>query len=176
MNFIEDIKQTIFNTKNLKNRYIVNHPNQKYSIDLIINEIIYVLKSGVSWNLARTKVNSKTLYWHYSDMVRHNIFGRAFNRVRNKYVKLFGNNDTSVLIDTSIVYNRCGVNKIGRNKYYRNKNSTKISLATDINGVPLSIFFMKGNYHDISIFNKHINHVIQSKRLSKNITVIADKG
>ena len=59
-------------------------------------------------------------------------------------------------IDSTIIYNKYGINKIGRNKFYKNKNTTKISLMTDINGFPLSIFFMKGNYHDNSVFNKHI--------------------
>ena len=27
---------------------------------------------------------------------------------------------------------------------------------TDVNGFPLSVLFLKGNYHDNSVFDKHI--------------------
>ena len=125
--------------------------------------------------MARTTVKPKTLYWHYSELVKHNIFGRTFNKIKNKYLKLSNQTNSYVLIDASIIYNRNGINKIGRNKFYKNKNSTKISLATDVNGIPLSVFFMKGNYHDNKVFGNHINDIIKTKKI-KNTKVLADKG
>ena len=37
------------NTKSLNKTFSIQHPNSKYSLDLIIDEILYVLKPGVSW-------------------------------------------------------------------------------------------------------------------------------
>ena len=175
MDFIQEISNTINNTNNIKDRYIKNYPNKKYELKEIISEIIYVLKSGVSWNMARTTVKPKTLYWHYSELVKHNIFERTFNKIKSKYLKLSNQTNSYVLIDTSTIYNRNGINKIGRNKFYKNKNSTKISLATDVNGIPLSVFFMKGNYHDNRVFDNHIKDIIRIKKI-KNTKILADKG
>ena len=79
------------------------------------------------------------------------------------------------MVDSTIIYNKNGNNKIGRNKFYKNKKVTKISLMTDINGFPLSIFFMKGNYHDNSVFTKHIKDacILLPK---KNKKIMADKA
>ena len=46
---------------------------------------------------------------------------------------------------------------------------------TDINGFPLSVLFMKGNYHDITVFNKHIRDALIIIP-NKKIKVIADKA
>jgi hypothetical protein len=43
-------------------------------------------------------------------------------------------------MDSTFISNKYGSNKIARNKFFKNKNCNKISLVTDINGVPLSVF------------------------------------
>jgi len=45
----------------------------------------------------------------------------------------------------------------------------------DINGFPLSIFFMKGNYRDNKVFNKHIQDAIVILPKTQK-TVLADKA
>ena len=52
---------------------------------------------------------------------------------------------------------------------------------TDINGFPLSILFMKGNYHDTTVFNKHIKDCVllipnKNKNIKNKIKIIADKA
>ena len=64
---------------------------------------------------------------------------------------------------------------MGRNKFYKSKKITKISLLTDINGFPLSIFFMKGNYHDTTTFEKHIKDSLVMFP-KKTLRILADKG
>lgn len=172
---IFELKKIILNTKNISSTYSQKYTNTKYSLDLIIHEILYFLKSGVSWAMLRSPINSKTLFWHYSRFVKNNIFFKLFSKIRNKYVHNNIPNKCSLLIDSSTIYNKFGINKIGRNKYYKNKITTKISLLTDINGFPLSILFMKGNYHDNSVFEKHIRDA--QILLPKNkIKIIADKA
>jgi hypothetical protein len=41
--------------------------------------------------------------------------------------------------------NKFSKNKISRNKFFKNK----LSLVTDVNGIPLSIFIDKGSVHDL---------------------------
>jgi len=170
-----EIKKIILNNKNLKNSYNKNYSNTKYSLDLIIDEIFYFLKSGVSWRYLRSSINYKTLFWHYSRFVKNDIFLKLFNKIKKLYINKYMLNSTSLLIDSTIVYNKFGINKIGRNKFYKNKNTTKISLLTDINGFPLSIFFMKGNYHDNNTFIKHIKDILICCP-NKHIKIMADKA
>lgn len=170
-----EIKNIILSSNKLKNTYIKKHSNTKYSLDLIIEEILYFLKSGVSWRMLRSTINYKTLHWHFTQFVKNNIFLRVFQKIKNIYLKNYSQLQQTLYIDSTIIYNKNGTNKIGRNKFYKNKNTTKISLMCDSYGFPLSIFFIKGNYHDNSIFEKHIK---DAKLIIPNIqkTIIADKA
>ena len=175
LDIINELKIIIFNTTGLNDTYNKQHPNTKYTIDDILKEIIYFLNSGVSWPHLRSHIKSKTLFWHYSKFVKYNIFGRLLSKLRTKYIKLIDNDKINFLIDTSIIYNKNGINKLGRNKFYKNKMTTKISLMTDINGFPFSVLFTKGNYHDNSVFHKHVTDCIKLVRFNKK-RIIADKG
>lgn len=177
INIVHELEKIILSTKNLKSTYTKDHPNKKYSLKIIINEIIYFLKSGVSWNMLRSEINPKTLYWHYTNWVKYDIFHRLLKRIKTIYMKKC-TTDTGiydVLIDTSVIPNRYGINKKGKNKFYKSKNVTKLSLMADTNGIPLSILFMKGNYHDNTTFEKHIKDaiIISSKR---TVRIMADKA
>lgn len=46
---------------------------------------------------------------------------------------------------------------------------------TDTNGFPLSVFFMKGNYHDTSVFDKYIKDVALIVP-NRNVKMIANKA
>lgn len=63
MNF--DIKrefeEIVLNTKSLKNSFTNKYTNSKYTLQMIIDEILYFLKSGVSWRMLRPAINYKTL-------------------------------------------------------------------------------------------------------------------
>lgn len=63
---------------------------------------------------------------------------------------------------------------MARNKFFKNKNCNKVSLITDINGIPLSVLLDCGNVHDLHFVEKHIKdlYLLQNK---KN-TLIGDKG
>ncbi len=77
--------------------------------------------------------------------------------MRNTY---FANNKTNIkIIDSTFIMNKYGKNIKAINKYFKNKNCNKISILTDIKGIPLSILFNSGNVHDISFVKKHINDV-----------------
>ena len=150
--FIQIIKKIILKNKFLSKSFTCDHPNSKYSLDFIISEIIYVLKTGISWRNLRSSINWNTLYWHFKRFVNHNIFYKTFNFLRKKYYK---NNKTNIqIIDSTFICNKYGKNKIARNKFYKNKNGNKISLLTDVNGVPLSVLVNKGTVHDLSFIEK----------------------
>ena len=74
ISFNNFLKTIIFKNKLLNKAYNYNHPNQKYSLDLIINEIIYVLKTGIAWRHIWSKIHWNTLYHHYRRFVKFIIF------------------------------------------------------------------------------------------------------
>lgn len=170
-----ELKKIILASTNIKATYTQKYANSKYTLDLIIDELLYFLKSGVSWRMLRSPINSKTLFWHYSRFVQNNVFLRLFNKIKNTYINKYTTDECSLFIDSTIIYNKYGITKVGRNKFYKNKKTTKISLMTDKYGFPLSVLFMKGNYHDNRVFESHIRDalvIIPNKKLK----VIADKA
>ena len=99
----DELKKIIEKTENIRNTYFVKYPNTKYSVDDIIDEIIYVLKSGVSWNMLRSKINPKTLFWHYKKLVDNNVFKKLLDKVKKQYKKYYC--ETDILIDSRSIYN-----------------------------------------------------------------------
>lgn len=177
VSFINEIKKIILKTKKLKRLYSVKHPNTKYKLDDIINDIIYVLKTGISWRSIRTPINFRTLYFHFKRFVKHDIFGRLFKKIRNNHINNNNNISDTYIIDSSFIMNICGKNKISRNKFFKNKNCNKISLITDDNGIPLSVLVNKGTVHDVTFINKHYNDlIILSKKNNIKKYLLADKA
>ena len=80
-NLKQKFKEIVLNS-NIKNTYNKKHTNSKYSLDLIIDELFYFLKSGVSWRFLRSPINYKTLFWHFSLFTQANIFLKLYNFIK----------------------------------------------------------------------------------------------
>ncbi len=78
-------------------------------------------------------------------------------------------------LNTSFIKNINGINKLGRNKYFKNKKCFKLSTLTDINGIPISILINKGNIHDTIFGIKHTNK-FPFKLVGKKKVLMADMG
>jgi len=158
----------------LYDSYNKNHPNKKYSLGLIIDEIIYVLKTGLAWRNIRSPIKWQTLYGHFRKLASHNVFNKLFHHLRQQYVKRVPID--TLVVDSTFVMNKYGHNKKSRNKFYKNKHGNKVSLVTDINGVPLSVIVNKGSVHDLSFMDRHITDIKPMIRRKKPHTMLADKG
>lgn len=167
--------QTIYRTPRIAVYYKTTYPNSKYSLDMIISDILHLHKTGIAWRDIRTKCSHTTLFYHYQRFQRHDIFGKVFRELRGEYIKQLGEANVWLLIDSSVINNKYGVTKIGRNKFYKNKRCTKLSLMTDQNGIPLSVLLMKGNKNDNHTFSRHIDDAIILLPKNKK-KVLADKG
>lgn len=152
VSFINEIKIIILKSK-LNKFYIKQYPNSKYSLDYIISSIFYILKTGISFRNSLFDIKWQTIYWHYKRFIKYNIFKKLFVRLRKKYT--LNNKLHILLVDTSFIPNKYGINFIARNKFYKNKNGNKISVITDKYGIPLSILVNKSTIHDIHFVNKH---------------------
>jgi len=174
LSIIDIVKQTILHNQILAKFYSNTFPNSKYSLDLILSEIIYVLKTGISWRNLRSQINPNSLYWHFNRLVKNNIFRDSFIYLRNKYSEL---NKTDIqIIDSTFIINKFGKNNISRNKFFKNKNCNKISLVTDLSGIPLSILFDSGNVHDLTFVHNHMDDLVVLSKKNKHSILLADKG
>lgn len=172
-NIFDEIMNTIYKTSKIKKYYMNTFPNTKYSFKQIFEEICYYLSNNVSFKNIRSNMHYNTIYFHLNRLKKYKIFERTYNRlINNSNIK---KNLNGILTDTSFIKNVQGINKLGRNKYFKNKKAYKLSLFTDLSGVPFSILIEPSNIHDIVILKKHLKetkNIIQNK----NINILADKG
>ena len=186
MKFNIDFKKYVANyiNNNFGNKYTFTNKLQKYDLDTIINELFYMLKTGVSYRDYRGPIKRASLYYHFKFFRDNNIFINVYRQLLDKY---FQKNKTSKLkyqlVDTSFIYNVNGIENIGRNKYYKNKKCTKLSCITDINGIPISILIDSGNIHDNSFIEEHMKNMYVITNTKKYMYsnrykqyMLADKG
>ena len=166
------------------NKYNFSHFNQKYELNILIKEILYILKTGISWRNYRGNIKWFSLYSHFSFFSKNNVFFECYKLLINKY---YNNKKATKLkyqfTDTSFIQNMFGVNKIARNKYFKNKKVNKLSFWTDKDGIPISILVKKGNIHDLQFVNEHLNTllIVTNTHKYKNNNrfkqyLMADKG
>ena len=78
-------------------------------------------------------------------------------------------------IDSTFITNKNGVEKIGRNVFYKNKRGRKITAIVDEKGIPTKINLTKGNKHDSRIAPKIISKLSINKSKEEKF-ILADKG
>ncbi len=173
--FLDTLKLIILNHATIGVFYNKHYPNSKYTLSDILQEIFFVLQTGISWRNLRSHINWKSVYFHFQRFVLHDIFKTLYIHLRAKYLS---NNKSNIqIIDSTFIANKFGKNNIARNIFFKNKNCNKVSLLTDVNGIPLSVLVNSGNVHDSSFLNDHINDffIINQKRAKKHI-LLADKA
>ena len=71
---IELLVRHIKSNKNLYKAFDYSNTHQKYSICDYLKEILYVLKTGISWRDNRSPINWNSIYKTYTKLNKHNIF------------------------------------------------------------------------------------------------------
>ena len=94
--------------------------------------------------------------------------------MRKKYASVFPINQQ--IIDSTFILNKFGRNVIARNKFFKNKNCNKISIITDIKGIPLSVISNSGNVHDLTFIDQHIKDMEKLNNKDELTILLADKG
>ena len=155
---IKLLKRHIMSNKILSKSYNFKYHTQKHKLDDILKEIIYILKTGISYRNLRSNINYNTIYYNYCKLNRYKIFELSFKDLMKKYLKRTKNRTLKIIsTDTSFISNKNGKDNIGYNKYYSKKNGNKISLIVDKKGFPLNVKIYNGKINDSKIFMKQIN-------------------
>lgn len=173
--------KTIYNytINKFPQKYTFKTKNQKYDLNLIINEIIYFLQSGITYRHYRGELNCKTLNKHVLFFAEKEIFKNVYEQLYKKYLKKKKYTKLKYQsIDTSFIMNKNGKQKLGRNKYFKNKRCYKLSFIVDSLGMPNSIHIDAGNINDAKIglinFNKLFTCIKQID-IYKKAYMFADK-
>lgn len=184
-NLLDSLYNFISNDKVFSNKYIKPCKTRKFNLRTLLSIIIDVLKSGISWRFTSKLIEARYIHWNtiyktYIKLVNDKIIHKCYSEILNTYLqKNPGKKLNMRSTDTSVVYNKLGEECVGRNKYYKNKNCTKISLICDSNGIPLDTKIYEGNKHDSTILydqltKENINEKCIINKYKKYM--LADKG
>jgi hypothetical protein len=94
----------------------------------------------------------------------------------NKYLSIYKNKITKNYTDTSTFYNKCNINKVERNIYFKNKKVMKLSLITEHNGILLNVDLYKGNLNDVNIFNNQLTKLDNTNFTKETTMFMEDVG
>ena len=163
--------------KTLYKSYNFSNCKQKFSLELYLNYILYVFKTGISWRDLkgnRDGISWNSIYFNYRKLNSANIFKLSYIDLLNKYIKKDPKKKSIKIVstDTTFVPNKKGKDCVGYNRFYNRKRGTKISIICDEYGVPLNVKLYAGNKNDASIlidqFNDKNCSLVSSHLLKKH--------
>ena len=167
--------------KNNKLNKIFNYKikNRKYSNKTLIKCIINILKDGISFRSIGKykKIKWQTIYKFFCKLIQNNAIKIIFDNIVNDYNKKNINNNIFIT-DTTLIPNKLGINDIGYNPQYPKHKSCKISIISDINGIPLNINCSAGNVNDSKILYNQLDDLqnTNSYLLNNNNILLGDAG
>ena len=154
----------------------------KHNISEYLDDIYYVLKSGISWRMIsiikKKPTHHTTLFKFYRKLCAMNIFNIVYNRLlknyRSKRLEELGMREYEKLYtDSTMIRNINGRECIGADHYDRFRNATKLNVIIDENNIPVGHMTVGANIND-SILT--LETIERTKYLHKNSYLIADKG
>lgn len=152
----------------------------KYSTRYYVENILYILKTGVQWSYLNCESHYTSVYKKYCYWVNLNIFVNFYIENRYLYIKhqnKHKNYLNDLFIDASHIKNINGNDIVGPNHYDRFRNSTKCHVIVDQNKIPLSYTFTGGNISDSTqteILTDKLPILCKDKRVPHYL--IGDKG
>lgn len=157
--------------KKLYKSFNFSYHTQKYTLRDVLTDIVYVMKTGISYRNLRSAIKWQTIYKVYRKLISNKVFNLTYNQMLKKYVKRGGLNRKLRYIstDTTFIMNKNGSEKIGLNKYYYKKKGNKISLVVDSNKKIIEMKIFKGGKNDTKILEKHLESdmIIDRKEYEK---------
>lgn len=109
------------------------------------------MKRNIPWRAIKylklnVTISYQNIYKTFRKLIKDNILFNCYNNITDKYMKEIYN-DGIVYTNTTPISNRYGSENVGRNKFYKNKNITKLSLVTDNNNLTLTRLKSGDSYH-----------------------------
>jgi hypothetical protein len=151
----------------------------KCSIEYYVDRILYVFRTGISWNnLETVNCTSNAVYKNFLKWNKLNIFKDMYIKLLNNYS--ITNSFKKLYIDSTTIQNLCGF--IDNTSYdgYKipNKRSVKLTVICNENKIPVAHLFSPSNIHDSKLIEPTIKNIKMPIKGSDNypIKLIGDKG
>lgn len=160
-------------------KYNFTNKKQKHNLNDILDDILYIMDTGVPYRKLRSKINHNSLYYHVDFFIKSNVFEKFYNYLLYEY---FETNKEEKLkyqsIDTSFIINKGAYqSEVKRNIYAKGKNCLKLSLIVSSFGIPISVVVDTGNVHDCKIFEKNMKEMLYDSNDQKGEKYfLADAG
>jgi hypothetical protein len=110
--------------------------------------------------------STTTIYNFHNKLKKYKIVYTTYNNLVNKYINKHKTN--KFITDTTFINNKMGIDYINYNKQIPKHKVSKISLITDLNGIPLDINLSSGNTNDSKIFFNQLDNFININAIKKN--------
>jgi len=160
---IKLIKNIIeFINSNDKYNRLFKHHKQVYSIEDLLTALIYKLKTGISYkNISNQKFNIKggNLHYFHTKIIKYKLFENYYDNYIENYILIMGNNINNFFVDSTLVANKLGIDKVTHNIQLKKHKSLKISIIEDEFKIPIDFIVSNSNYHDSSLMLNHIENI-----------------
>lgn len=160
---------------NLYKHYNNTYNNQKYSLELLLYELIDIIKHGKVYRSSKI-IPKSTLNDAYIKLTKLNIIKNTYIQLLTKYLKKSPVRKLKCCYtDTTSCVNKHGRDKVkynGRKK----RNVTNISLVTCSKGVPIKITVNNGSDHDSKIFIKDMSEPYLIENIDRYIKYLLADG
>ena len=180
-NLIKNIINYI--NSDIKLKLVFNHPNRKYNLKLLLKFVIQILTLGLSYrnvvNFSNKHIHWNTIYKFTIKLQKYNVISLCYYDTIRKYInKNLKNKSNILLTDTTIISNKLGIDKIGYNPQQPKHKVSKISLITDVSGIPLLANIYNGSTYDTKILDNQLNIFIDKHKmlLTNNNILLGDAG
>lgn len=133
----------------------------------LLSGILQVLKLGIGWNQIFDCGASGTSYWRYfKEVQRRSIFRRLFKKLAKQKT-----NVVECASDTNTIWSyrfKAEVGWDGRHRMY----GTKISLLTDIGGLPADAIIESAKTFDGNFIDRHMENTVKRRKRVLNLDKI----
>ena len=152
-------KNFVFSNKSLNIKNTFNYRNNKYSIHVKLKYVIRILTQGLTFRnsvqYSRDKLCWNTVYNFFIKLREFNIIGLTYTETVKKYInkKIKSNDENIFITDSTMIPNKLGIDEVSINPQFQKHKTNKISLITDISGIPINAKVTNSNIHDAKILN-----------------------
>ena len=172
--FIDIFEMIVTKLESHKNKNYIK--NVKYSNKDYIIGIIEVVTNNISWRRYIGKINGRILNNKHNYYCKIGVYEELHNINLKKYLESHKNNSKYLSLDSTFISNKQGIEKIGRNVYYKNKRGRKLSAIVDSKGIPINLHITNGNKHDSKNAPKIIDKLALDNYDKNKTYFLADKG
>jgi hypothetical protein len=156
--------------------------NTKLTPTIVFDSLCYILRNAVNWNttivINKGMINTNTIYKHFRYLTHINFFDTFLrNIVRDLYT-----NTNANIIDSTFFANKrlhhSQMKNLKRNPHYLSKYGVKLSILINTNNIPISLLFVSGNMHDLTILRQQLYKpfYIHKNCIKSQTPLLADNG